>query len=128
MSHKSFMHWIEAYNHDFQRVLTKWYNSVRNSKLALVLRLPNGTSLHTEMSKTYTFFLTTLNNVGSTTLFNSVFINPEEVVPFLLCIIFSLNYSLLFQRSKDWRQQIITIVNDFEIESKYHCKIVVLLF
>ena len=58
------MHWIEAYNHDFQRVLTKWYNSVKNSKLVLVLRLPNGTSLDTEMSKTYTFFLTTSNNVG----------------------------------------------------------------
>ena len=29
--------------------------------------------------------LTTLNNVGSITLFNAVFINPEQVVHFLRC-------------------------------------------
>ena len=30
--------------------------------------------------------LTTLNNVGSTTLFKAVFINPEQVVRFYACI------------------------------------------
>ena len=30
--------------------------------------------------------LTTLNNVGSKTLFNAVFIRPEQVVHFLLCM------------------------------------------
>ena len=33
----------------------------------------------------WTLLLTTLNNVGSTTLFKAVFINPEQVVRFLLC-------------------------------------------
>ena len=33
----------------------------------------------------WTILLTTLNNVGSTTLFKAVFINPEQVVRFLLC-------------------------------------------
>ena len=33
----------------------------------------------------WTILLTTLNNVGSTTLFTAVFINPEQVVRFLLC-------------------------------------------
>ena len=33
----------------------------------------------------WTILLTTLNNVGSTTLFKAVFINPEQVVCFLLC-------------------------------------------
>ena len=33
-----------------------------------------------------TILLTTYNNVGSTTLFNVVFIRPEQVVRFLLCI------------------------------------------
>ena len=34
-----------------------------------------------------TIVLTTLNNVGSTTLFKAVFINPEQVVRFYACII-----------------------------------------
>ena len=33
----------------------------------------------------WTILLTTINNVGSTTLFKAVFINPEQVVRFLLC-------------------------------------------
>ena len=33
-----------------------------------------------------TILLTTLNNVGSTTLFKAVLINPEQVVRFLPCI------------------------------------------
>ena len=37
-------------------------------------------------SATCSVLLTTLNNVGSTTLFNAVFIRPEQVVRFLLCI------------------------------------------
>ena len=37
-------------------------------------------------STTCSVLLTTLNNVGSTTLFNAVFIRPEQVVRFLLCI------------------------------------------
>ena len=32
-----------------------------------------------------TILLTTLNNVGSTTLFKAVFINPEQVVRFYAC-------------------------------------------
>ena len=30
-------------------------------------------------------YLTTLNNVGSTTLYNAVIIKPEQAVRFLLC-------------------------------------------
>ena len=37
-------------------------------------------------SSTCSVLLTTLNNVGSKTLFNAVFIRPEQVVHFLLCI------------------------------------------
>ena len=33
----------------------------------------------------WTILLTTLNNVGSTGLFKAVFINPEQVVRYLLC-------------------------------------------
>ena len=36
-----------------------------------------------------TVLLTTLNNVGSKTLFNAVFNNPEQVVRFLLCTLLS---------------------------------------
>ena len=36
-------------------------------------------------SSTCSVLLTTLNNVGSTTLFSPVFIRPEQVVRFLLC-------------------------------------------
>ena len=38
-----------------------------------------------EAQQCWTILLTTLNNVGSTTLFKVVFINPEQVVRFLLC-------------------------------------------
>ena len=38
-------------------------------------------------SSTCSVLLTTLKNVGSTTLFNPVFTRPEQVVRFLLCII-----------------------------------------
>ena len=52
--------------------------------------------------------LTTLNNVGSKTLFNAVFNRPEQVVRFWLCrgrfyerwIALSTRYSNLFQRSQ----------------------------
>ena len=37
-------------------------------------------------SSTCSVLLTTLNKVGSTTLFNAVFIRPEQVVRFLLCL------------------------------------------
>ena len=37
-------------------------------------------------SSTCSVLLTTLNNVGSKTLFNAVFIRPEQVVRFLLCM------------------------------------------
>ena len=36
-----------------------------------------------------TLLLTTLNNVGSTTLFKAVFINPEQIVRFYACSIVS---------------------------------------
>ena len=35
----------------------------------------------------WTILLTTLNNVGSTTLFKAVFIDPEQVVRFYACIL-----------------------------------------
>ena len=43
-------------------------------------------------SSTCSVLLTTLNNVGSTTLFNAVFIRPEQVVRFLLCMSIVLCY------------------------------------
>ena len=42
---------------------------------------------------TCSVLLTTLNNVGSTTLFNAVFMRPEQVVRFLLCRYIYFDYS-----------------------------------
>ena len=43
--------------------------------------------------------LTTLDNVGSTTLFKAVFINPEQVVRFLLCTPLRCPYNALTTKS-----------------------------
>ena len=41
--------------------------------------------IYFQINATCSVLLTTLNNVGSKTLFNAVFIRPEQVVRFLLC-------------------------------------------
>ena len=49
----------------------------------------------------WTILLTTLNNVGSTTLFKAVFINPEQVVRFYACIQ-GVRYSQKYRVKRDF--------------------------
>ena len=66
--------------------------ALNNVVLPTLLKVVNNTVQHcctclqaSSGSTTCSVLLTTLNNVGSKTLLNAVFIRPEQVVRFLLC-------------------------------------------
>ena len=60
----------------------------------------------------WTILLTTLNNVGSTTLFKAVFINPEQVVRFYACMFWQVK-----QRLNIIRTQQLQYVEQFAVAS-----------
>ena len=61
---------------------------------------------HCSGSSTCSVLLTTLNNVGSKTLFNAVFIRPEQVVRFLLCTCY--NKVVPARSIQSWCNNIVT--------------------
>ena len=55
------------------------------------------------------YLLTTLNNVGSKTLYNPVFINPEQVLYFLLCMSYKYFHFLSSHASLKQEQELMRV-------------------